>query len=328
MRWKSVVASGIVCGVLAASACAPTPTMVASGETPTAPPSSSAPAATPTPSVTPERSASPAPSTPAPTPTTTPSSEAPATPSAEPSEQPSETKEPKKPEKPKESSERETTQPPADDNTAAPGKHPDCSKLRCIALTFDDGPGPHTKQLLDALAKTGSKATFFVLGPNVTSRPELIKRMANEGHQIGNHSWNHPQFSRLSSKKVLSEVERTSAEVKKITGHGTNGIRPPYGDLDKSVRKTLSSVPDGEIILWSVDTLDWKTRSTSKTIASVKKEAKPGAIVLMHDIHKPTVAAVPAIVDYLRSKGYTLVTVDDLLASEHPKSGQVFTHLG
>ncbi len=231
----------------------------------------------------------------------------------------SETKEPSEPEK---------TQQPGDDNTAAPGDRPDCTKLRCIALTFDDGPGPHTKQLLDDLAKTGSKATFFVLGPNVASQPELIKRMANEGHQIGNHSWNHPQFSRLSSKKVLSEVERTSAEVKKITGHGTNGIRPPYGDLDKSVRKTLSSVPDGEIILWSVDTLDWKTRSTSKTIASVKKEAKPGAIVLMHDIHQPTVAAVPAIVKYLRDEGYTLVTVDDLLASEHPKSGQVFTHLG
>lgn len=309
MRWKSVVTSGIICGVLAASACAPTPMTVASGETATAPPSSSAPAATPTPSVTPERSTSPAPSTPAPTPTATASSEAPATPSVEPSEP-------------------EETQPPADDNTAAPGGRPDCTKLRCIALTFDDGPGPHTKQLLDTLAKTGSKATFFVLGPNVASQPELIKRMAKEGHQIGNHSWNHPQLSRLSSKKVLSEIERTSAEVKKITGHGTNGIRPPYGDFNKSVRKTLSNVPDGEIILWSVDTLDWKTRSTAKTIASVKKEARPGAIVLMHDIHKPTVDAVPAIVKYLRDEGYTLVTVDDLLASEHPKPGQVFTHLG
>lgn len=324
MRWKSVVTSGIVCGVLAASACAPTPTMIASGESPTAPPSSSAPAATPTPSVTPERSASPAPSTPAPTPTATPSSEAPATPS----EQPSETKEPKKPEKPKESSEPGTTQPPADDSTAAPGDRPDCTKLRCIALTFDDGPGPHTKQLLDDLAKTGSKATFFVLGPNVASRPELVKRMEKEGHQIGNHSWSHSQLSRLSSKKVLSEVERTSAEVKKITGHGTKTVRPPYGDFNKSTRSTLAKFPSGEIILWSVDTLDWKTRSTTKTIASVKKEARPGAIVLMHDIHKPTVAAVPAIVKYLRDEGYTLVTVDDLLASEHPKPGQVFTHLG
>ena len=212
--------------------------------------------------------------------------------------------------------------------TAAPGEHPDCSKLKCIALTFDDGPGPHTTKLLNELAKTKSKATFFVLGPNVASNPEVVARMAKEGHQIGNHSWNHPQFSRLSSEKVLSEVGRTSAEVKKITGHGTNGIRPPYGDLDKSVRKTLSSVPDGEIILWSIDTLDWKTRSTSKTIASVKKEAKPGAIVLMHDIHEPTVAAVPAIVDYLRSEGYTLVTVDDLLAPENPQPGHVFTHLG
>lgn len=232
------------------------------------------------------------------------------------------------PKETQEPSEPEETQQPADDNTAAPGGRPDCTKLRCIALTFDDGPGPHTKQLLDTLAKTGSKATFFVLGPNVASQPELIKRMAKEGHQIGNHSWNHPQLSRLSSKKVLSEIERTSAEVKKITGHGTNGIRPPYGDFNKSVRKTLSNVPDGEIILWSVDTLDWKTRSTAKTIASVKKEARPGAIVLMHDIHKPTVDAVPAIVKYLRDEGYTLVTVDDLLASEHPKPGQVFTHLG
>lgn len=223
------------------------------------------------------------------------------------------------------------TQSPADDAaaaTVASGKRPDCSKLRCIALTFDDGPGPYTKQLLDTLAKTGSKATFFVLGPNVASRPELVKRMQREGHQIGNHSWSHPQLSHLSSQKVLSEIERTSAEVKKITGHGTNGIRPPYGDFNKSVRNTLSKVPDGEIILWSIDTLDWKTRSTAKTIASVKKEARPGAIVLMHDIHQPTVAAVPTIVKNLLAEGYTLVTVDDLLASEHPKSGQVFTHLG
>lgn len=325
MRLKTVVTSGIVCGVLAASACAPSPTMVASGETSAAPSSSSVPAATPTRSATPERTASPAPSTPVPTPTATPSSEAPATPPTEASK-PKESRAPSSPKKPEE------TQSPADDAaaaaTVAPGKHPDCSKLRCIALTFDDGPGPHTKELLDALAKTGAKATFFVLGPNVTSRPELIKRMENEGHQIGNHSWNHPQFSRLSSKRVLSEVGRTSAEVKKITGHGTNGIRPPYGDLNKSVRKTLSNVSDGEIILWSVDTLDWKTRSTAKTIASVKKEARPGAIVLMHDIHKPTVAAVPAIVKYLHDEGYTLVTVDDLLASEYPKPGQVFTHLG
>lgn len=315
MRWKSVVVSGIVCGVLTASACAPAPTMVASGETSTAPSSSSAPAATPTPTATPERSAGSTPSTPASTPTATPSSEASVTPSVEASE-------------PKEPSEPEKTQQPGDDNTAAPGDRPDCTKLRCIALTFDDGPGPHTKQLLDTLAKTGSKATFFVLGPNVASHPELIKRMDKEGHQIGNHSWNHPQLSRLSSKKVLSEVERTSAEVKKVTGHGTKTVRPPYGDFTKSTRSTLAKFPSGEIILWSVDTLDWKTRSTAKTIASVKKEARPGAIVLMHDIHKPTVDAVPAIVKHLRDEGYTLVTVDDLLASEHPKPGQVFTHLG
>ncbi|WP_297740444.1 polysaccharide deacetylase family protein [uncultured Tessaracoccus sp.] len=324
MRWKTVVTSGLVCGVLAVAACAPAPSMVAIGETPTAPSSAPAPAATPTPTATPERSANPAASTPAPTPTVEPSSKAPVTPSMEASSTPSSDASgtPSKP---------TGTQSPADDAaaaTVASGKRPDCSKLRCIALTFDDGPGPYTKQLLDTLAKTGSKATFFVLGPNVASRPELVKRMQREGHQIGNHSWSHPQLSHLSSQKVLSEIERTSAEVKKITGHGTNGIRPPYGDFNKSVRNTLSKVPDGEIILWSIDTLDWKTRSTAKTIASVKKEARPGAIVLMHDIHQPTVAAVPTIVKNLLAEGYTLVTVDDLLASEHPKSGQVFTHLG
>lgn len=212
--------------------------------------------------------------------------------------------------------------------TAAPGEHPDCSKLKCIALTFDDGPGPHTTKLLNELAKTKSKATFFVLGPNVASNPDVVARMAKEGHQIGNHSWSHSQFSHLSANKVLSEVERTSEAVKKATGHGTNGVRPPYGDMNKTTRSALAGFPEGEIILWSIDTLDWKTRSTQKTIAAVKEQAKPGAIVLMHDIHKPTVAAVPAIVDYLRGEGYTLVTVDDLLAPENPQPGHVFTHLG
>ncbi|MDU7360699.1 MAG: polysaccharide deacetylase family protein [Propionibacteriaceae bacterium] len=182
--------------------------------------------------------------------------------------------------------------------------------------------------MLNELAKTKSKATFFVLGPNVASNPDVVARMAKEGHQIGNHSWSHSQFSHLSASKVVSEVERTSEAVKKATGHGTNGVRPPYGDMNKTTRSALTGFPEGEIILWSIDTLDWKTRSTQKTIAAVKEQAKPGAIVLMHDIHKPTVAAVPAIVDYLRGEGYTLVTVDDLLAPENPQPGHVFTHLG
>ena len=215
------------------------------------------------------------------------------------------------------------------DFTIAP-KTPDvdCAEAKCVALTFDDGPGPYTDHLLDILAKEDVKATFFVLGPNVESNPDVIKRMAKEGHQIGNHTWSHSQLTKVASDKITAEVNRTSDAVKRITGHAPRTVRPPYGAINKRVRSALGTVDNGEIILWSVDTLDWKTRDAAQTVAAVRKDTTPGGIILMHDIHKTTVDAVQESVQALKEQGYTLVTVDQLLESEKPEPGKVFTHLG
>lgn len=205
-----------------------------------------------------------------------------------------------------------------------PKPRPNCAVLKCIALTFDDGPGPYTVELLDTLKKTQARATFFVLGPNVEAHPEIVRRTAAEGHQVGNHSWTHRQFSHLSNEAILDEVDRTAGAVKKATGSPTSGVRPPYGDHNQRVDEVLAGRPHAPVILWDVDTLDWKTRSAEATVAEVQRSAHPGAIVLMHDIHPETVQAVPAIVKWLQQQGYTLVTVDELLADVRPQSGQVF----
>lgn len=200
--------------------------------------------------------------------------------------------------------------------------------MKCVALTFDDGPGAHTERLLDMLKKHKAKATFFVLGQNVKANPGVVKRAVVEGHQVGNHSWAHPSLTKLSAASIHEQIARTSAAVKDATGRGTDSVRPPYGAINKNVRAALANEPDAHVILWSVDTLDWKHHSPAKTLAAVKEQTRPGGIILMHDIHKTSVDAVPSVIEYLQSQGYTLVTVDQLLASEHPQSGKVYSHLG
>ncbi|MGY1604327.1 polysaccharide deacetylase family protein [Geodermatophilus sp. SYSU D00815] len=192
----------------------------------------------------------------------------------------------------------------------------DCTRLACIALTFDDGPGPYTAQLLRVLAAADVRATFFVVGSNAAAMPELVRRTADQGHAIGNHSWDHADLTMLSPEQVADEIDRTTAALADV-GVTTDLVRPPYGATDETVAAVLRARGAAQV-LWDVDTQDWLNLDVATTTQRALAGAFPGAIVLLHDIHPTTVEAVPGIIDGLRARGYTLVTVPELLSSVEP----------
>lgn len=200
----------------------------------------------------------------------------------------------------------------------AGGTGVDCAVVACIALTFDDGPGPYTARLLDELATAGVHATFFLVGQNVASRPGLVARMAAEGHEIGNHSWDHPQLTHLDAAGVASQLSRTDAAITAATG-GTAPtiVRPPYGDYDDAVLADLAA-RGKTAVTWDVDTRDWENRDAGTTTTKALAGAVAGSIVLMHDIHPTSVDALPGLVDQLRQRGFTFVTVSQLLGAQLP----------
>lgn len=202
---------------------------------------------------------------------------------------------------------------------AGEGGSVDCAQEKCVALTFDDGPGRDTSRLLDALAELHAPATFFLLGQNVERQPAVVARMAAEGHEIGNHTWDHKQLTKLPAAAQRREIERAAAAIEAAGARATL-FRPPYG----SRTATTDAAAGLPVVLWDVDTLDWKTRDTEATVAAALSGAKRGSIVLLHDIHAPTVAAVPRIVAGLRERGFSLVTVSQLLGE--PRAGEVYSH--
>lgn len=187
----------------------------------------------------------------------------------------------------------------------------DCAKMSCVALTFDDGPGKDTARLLDMLKREDAVATFFVLGQSAKVHPKVVKRIAAEGHEVGSHTYSHKQLTKLDVAGQKQEIDRGNEQIK-AAGVTPTLFRPPYGAYNATT-KAEAGLP---IIMWDVDTMDWKTRSTEKTIQEVERSTKAGSIVLMHDIHSPTVDAVPTIIKKLRAKGFTLVTVSDLLGAK------------
>lgn len=193
-------------------------------------------------------------------------------------------------------------------SVAKPKETVDCTKAKCIALTFDDGPGPYTNSILDTLEEKKARATFFTLGPAVQAAPATVRRMVELGMGVGDHSWSHPQFTDLSDGEVTSEITRTAEVIKKVTGADPVAVRPPYGAYAKETPH--AGFP---FVLWDVDTEDWKNRNAAVTTQRALAGAHPGAIVLMHDIHPSTAKAVPGIIDALHEQGYTLVTVDELI---------------
>ena len=183
---------------------------------------------------------------------------------------------------------------------------------KVVALTFDDGPNPATtNQALDTLSKYGIKATFFVLGKNVSGNEEILKRMKADGHVIGNHSWSHPVLSKLSLDEAKKQVTDTEDALTKVLGSSSKLMRPPYGAITDDIRNSL----DLSFIMWDVDSLDWKSKNEASILTEIQREVKNGSIILMHDIHAETVHALPKVIDYLKGQGYDFVTVPDLLDS-------------
>lgn len=189
---------------------------------------------------------------------------------------------------------------------------------KLVALTFDDGPGPYTERLLNEMKKRDVKATFFVLGNRVDRYPELIKRMEAEGHTIGNHSYDHPNLTKLSYENVRKNMERTAEKVEKLVGHKPEVMRCPGGACNNNVKKyaKAAGIP---IIYWGVDTRDWESRNVDAIMKKSfgKGGITDGSIVLMHDIHQPSVEAAIKMMDRLIDEGYTFVTVPELLMARH-----------
>jgi peptidoglycan/xylan/chitin deacetylase (PgdA/CDA1 family) len=190
-----------------------------------------------------------------------------------------------------------------------------------IAMTFDDGPSPETTpRLLDILKQRNIKATFFMIGQNAERNPTIVKRILAEGHEIGNHSWTHPQLSKLSDDRVTEEINKTQNAIKDASGYTPVLIRPPYGAITARQKQWIEKQFGLSVIIWSVDPFDWKRPGASVIEQRILAGARPGAIVLSHDIHKQTVDAMPATLDALAEKGFKFVTVSQLIAMNKPKS--------
>lgn len=184
--------------------------------------------------------------------------------------------------------------------------------VKMVALTFDDGPDPKTTpQALDILKKYGAKATFFMVGQNIDGNEAIVKRVHNEGHQIGIHTWDHPVLTKLPLETAQKEILDTQTAINNVIGIKPTITRPPYGAINATIQNSVYQ----SFIMWNVDSLDWKTRNTKAIMQEIAK-TQPGSIILMHDIHQTSIDALPSVLEYLKSNGYTLVTVDELLEGQ------------
>ena len=178
------------------------------------------------------------------------------------------------------------------------------------ALTFDDGPGgSYTSRLLDGLKERNVKASFFLLGEKIEQYPELVERMQKEGHLIGNHTYHHVQLDKIGEIKAREEILKTNNLIYETTGIYPQYMRPPFGAWKKNLELCVEMLP----VFWTIDTLDWKVKNAEKIVDIVQNEIDDGAIILMHDEYDTSVEAALEIIDILRTMGYELVTVDQLI---------------
>ncbi len=197
------------------------------------------------------------------------------------------------------------------DRLAVPEQtHDSQEEIRKIAITFDDGPHPsYTEQLLDGLKERGVHATFFVTGEHAKMHPDIIKRMQEEGHLIGNHTYSHIQLTPKNREKFKQELIDTNAVIQEITGEEVQYVRPPYGAWDKSFEKELNMFP----VLWTVDPLDWCSSNVACITEKIVDKAGENDIILMHDYFDTSVTAALKAIDELMEEGYTFVTVEEIL---------------
>ena len=188
---------------------------------------------------------------------------------------------------------------------------------KVIALTFDDGPGPYTAHLLDILDQYGARATFFLIGSKVSGQASVVRSIQARGHQLGNHSWSHPELNKVSAEQLASEIDQTNNAIKQAVGTKPNIIRPPYGAFNRAVLEQFRQRGMSAVV-WSVDTRDWADRNSEIVCSRAVAGARNGAVILMHDIHQTSVNAVPCILDSLKQQGYSFVTVQNLIGDMTP----------
>ncbi|MFJ5766182.1 polysaccharide deacetylase family protein [Lysinibacillus sp. NPDC093210] len=191
-----------------------------------------------------------------------------------------------------------------------PPVSPGDPNVKRIALTFDDGPHPKvTEQILNTLDKYHAKATFFMLGSRVKHYPDIARDVLARGHEIGNHTWNHPVLTKMPLEQVLKEYTSTANEIELAINQGATVFRPPYGATNDEINEKIP-VP---VVLWSIDTLDWKHRNSQLLLTYIKNNLHNNSIVLMHDIHQSTADGLDAVLAYLQGEGYEFVTVSEIL---------------
>lgn len=198
---------------------------------------------------------------------------------------------------------------------------PSCSAKPCIALTFDDGPdGAITPQVLDILARQGVKATFFLVGSHVAGREAVVQRQHREGHEIGNHTWNHPDLSRLSPADVDLQIRATQDAIIAAGVPTPQLLRPPYGAIDERVASYIPLT----IVRWNIDPEDWKDKNAGNITTRILQQAKPGGIILLHDTSQATASALEPAIIALKPY-YQFVTASQLLNLTAGDQGQYFS---
>lgn len=206
------------------------------------------------------------------------------------------------------------------------GKYDETKQRPMIALTFDDGPGEYTEELINCLVENNAKATFFMLGQNVEAYPEIAKELSDAGMELGNHSYSHPDLVTIGAEAAAQQVSNTDAALKAATGFEATVMRPPGGSFNDSVKAAI----DHPLIIWSIDTRDWATKSEDQTYQVVMDNAQDGSVVLMHDIHEWSVKAAIRMIPDLIEKGFKLVTVSELAEAKGKtlQSGNAYYYFG
>ena len=192
-----------------------------------------------------------------------------------------------------------------------------------VAFTFDDGPRRDTTStLLDGLLERGVPATFFVIGQQIPGNEDLLRRMAAEGHQVGNHTYGHTRLLTAELDKVVEEIQKTEVLLEELLGEGDYWLRPPYGSIGKT-RAALVKTP---MIHWTVDPEDWKVLDAAQVTEHVVSHVEPWGIILLHDFYPTSVAAALEVVDRLQEEGYTFVTVKELfrIRGVEPQAGCLY----
>jgi peptidoglycan-N-acetylglucosamine deacetylase len=188
---------------------------------------------------------------------------------------------------------------------------------KILAMTFDDGPHPSlTPKILDMLKERNIKATFFLIGQQVKMYPDLVRRIIAEGHEIGNHTWTHCSLTSRSDEQIRKELQKSADAVFEVAQVRPQLVRPPYGAVNTRIKNLMFTEFGYSTIMWSVDPQDWRRPGVSVVTSRLVNGAHPGAIMLAHDIHPPTILAMPSMFDQLIAKGYQFVTVSQLLNLE------------